>query len=154
MQIYCPEIIFWIKKNYKDIWHNSFFLGKKFLIMYFRLNLISAMVISNQSIWSISIGFSLCALMNKHIFHPFFNNRKKKKKKLTQPVILTLVQKSTSLQQFSSMTGFGCSVTSTVPAEEVNTSLRTVLAFTHAFMMSSNPFIVGFITSFCISKQI
>ena len=42
-----------------------------------------------------------------------------------------------------------CSSTLTVPAEDVNTSLRTVFALTQAFMMLNTPFIVGFITSFC-----
>jgi len=34
-------------------------------------------------------------------------------------------------------------------ADEVNTSLLTLFAFKHAFMISITPLIAGFITSFC-----
>lgn len=67
---------------------------------------------------------------------------------LTHPVIFIVLQNSMSLQQLSSYTGCWCSWTFTVPAEEVNTSLLTVLASAHDFIMLNIPSIVGFITSF------
>lgn len=74
---------------------------------------------------------------------------------LTHPGIFLSLINSKSLQQLSSYSGGRCSSTFTVPADDVNTSLRTLPALAHDFMMLNTPFIVGLITSFCtyISMQ-